>query len=85
MDEGLDPDLYKHLSIIQKDEHDRNDMAKDPHEVTHYCDSVRYLCTSHAHTPREPKEEKTAQQKHKESVIAAHKSKKSGGRRFMRG
>jgi len=37
MDEGLDPDLWKHLTTIQKAEKNPNDVAIQPHEVTHYC------------------------------------------------
>ena len=36
-DEGLDPDLWKHLTTIQKAEKNINDVATQPHELTHYC------------------------------------------------
>jgi len=36
-DEGLDPDLWKHLTTIQKSERNPNDVATQPHELTHYC------------------------------------------------
>lgn len=45
-DEGLDPDLWKHLTTIQKDEKNPNDVATQPHDCTHYPDSLRYFCAS---------------------------------------
>lgn len=45
-DEGLDPDLWKHLTTIQRSEKNPNDVATQPHEVTHYPDMIRYFCSS---------------------------------------
>lgn len=45
-DEGLDPDLWKHLTTIQKDQKNPNDVAVTPHEVTHYPDALRCFCVS---------------------------------------
>lgn len=56
-DEGLDPDLWKHLSTIQKDSKDPNDVAKDPHELTHYPDALRYFCNSRMFPTVQPESE----------------------------
>jgi phage terminase large subunit-like protein len=56
-DEGLDPDLWKHLTTIQKDENNPNDLAKIPHEVTHYPDALRHFCVSRMEASVEPPEE----------------------------
>lgn len=53
-DEGLDPDLWKHLTTIQKDKNNPNDLATEPHEVTHYPDALRYFCASRTVAPTEP-------------------------------
>lgn len=45
-DDDLDPDLWKHLTTILKDENNPNDLAKQPHEVTHYPDALRYFCNA---------------------------------------
>ena len=45
-DEGLDPDLWKHLTTIQKNEKNPNDVATQPHDITHYPDMIRYFCSS---------------------------------------
>ena len=45
-DEGLDPDLWKHLTTIQRSEKNPNDVATQPHDVTHYPDMIRYFCSS---------------------------------------
>jgi len=85
-DEGLDPDLWKHLTIIQKAEKNRNDVALTPHERTHYPDAIRYFCVSRASAPREPREEKPVHQQHKERIMRAHGgANKNRRRRFMRG
>jgi phage terminase large subunit len=57
-DEGLDPDLWKHLTTIQKDEKNINDVAKNPHEVTHYPDALRCFCVSRMVSSVEPQEAK---------------------------
>ena len=54
-DEGLDPDLWKHLTTIQKAEKNINDVATQPHECTHYPDSLRCFCASRMYVSSEPK------------------------------
>lgn len=49
------PTVYRHLQKIQKDGHDPNVYAKEPHALTHAPDSLRYFCvwwTSPAQAPR---------------------------------
>ena len=53
-DEGLDPDLWKHLSTIQKSERNINDVAVTPHEVTHYPDALRSFAVSRMVASAEP-------------------------------
>ncbi len=57
-DEGLDPDLWKHLTTIQKDENNINDVSKTPHEITHYPDALRCFCVSRMVSSVEPEEVK---------------------------
>lgn len=56
-DEGLDPDIWKHLTTIQKDEKNINDVATQPHEVTHYPDSLRCFCVSRMSAAKVPEKE----------------------------
>lgn len=42
--EGSAPNLYKCLQKIQKDKKRPNVYAKDPHDLTHDVDSLRYFC-----------------------------------------
>lgn len=53
-DEGLDPDLWKHMSTIQRDEKNINDVAKNPHEITHYPDALRCFAVSRMVSSTEP-------------------------------
>jgi phage terminase large subunit-like protein len=53
-DEGLDPDLWKHLTTIQKDQKNINDVATHPHELTHYPDALRCFCVSRMIASAEP-------------------------------
>lgn len=45
------PHLIESMKMIQHDEKKVNDCAKEPHEVTHSCDAIRYLATSYTYTP----------------------------------
>jgi hypothetical protein len=42
--EGAAPNLYRCLQRIQKDKKKPNVYAKDPHDLTHDVDSLRYFC-----------------------------------------
>ena len=51
------PMLIKHLTEIQADEKNFDDCAKEPHEITHNTDALRYWCVQHnapADVPRAP-------------------------------
>lgn len=43
--------LIESVKMIQHDEKNPNDCAKDPHEITHSVDAIRYLCTSFTFAP----------------------------------
>lgn len=43
--------LIYSLKMIQHDENKPNDCAKDPHDLTHACDALRYACTSYTFVP----------------------------------
>lgn len=45
------PHLIESMQMIQHDEKNPEDCAKDPHEVTHSCDSIRYYATSWTFSP----------------------------------
>lgn len=38
--------LIRDLAAIQADEENPNDCAREPHEVTHSVDALRYFCVS---------------------------------------
>lgn len=37
--------LIHDIPLAQFDEHDPDDMSKEPHEITHSLDAIRYFCT----------------------------------------
>jgi hypothetical protein len=43
--EGCAPNLYRCLQKIQKDKKKPNVYAKEPHDLTHDPDSIRYFCS----------------------------------------
>ncbi len=45
------PHLIESLKMIQHDENKPNDCAKEPHEITHSADAIRYYCTSWTFAP----------------------------------
>ena len=45
--------LIRCLSTIKTDERDCNDVATEPHELTHLPDSLRYWCVMHTLAPKE--------------------------------
>lgn len=45
------PNLIHSIKFIQHDEKNPNDCAKEPHEITHSADALRYLCTSYTYAP----------------------------------
>lgn len=53
-DEGIDPDVWKHLTTIQKSDKNINDVSSVPHELTHYPDCLRCFCVSRMRASKEP-------------------------------
>lgn len=45
--------LIRCISTIKADEKDCNDVATQPHELTHIVDALRYFCVMHTLAPRE--------------------------------
>ena len=44
--------------MIQYDEHKANDVAKEPHELTHAPDAIRYFCSGRPFAGKPPEEKK---------------------------
>ena len=76
-------DLIRCISTIKADEKNCNDVATDPHELTHLPDALRYWCVMHTAVPKEP-DTRTSEQKmldeHKKKVLG----RQTGGRRIIR-
>ena len=47
--------LIKYLPQIQIDERNPNDVATEPHYLTHVCDALRYFCVNFTNPATEPK------------------------------
>jgi phage terminase large subunit len=47
--------LIKYLPLAPKDEKNENDMATEPHYLTHICDALRYFCVNFTYPSEEPK------------------------------
>lgn len=50
------PELWRCLNAIRVDEHNPNDAANDPHELTHLPDSLRAFCAGRPISAEEPVE-----------------------------
>lgn len=48
--------LIDNIQAIQHDEKNPNDVAKQPHELTHVCDALRYFCVMRTLKPEDVKE-----------------------------
>ena len=44
--------LIKNLPMVQRDDKDPNDIAKEPHELTHGPDALRYFCSKFLEVPK---------------------------------
>ena len=53
--------LIEDMQAIQADENNPNDCAKQPHEVTHSCDAIRYFCQSRSLPAEAAQEENCAE------------------------
>lgn len=47
--------LIRCISTIKTDERDVNDVAAEPHELTHLPDALRYFCVEHVAVPKPPR------------------------------
>ena len=47
--------LIKNLPQVQIDEKNPNDVATEPHYLTHICDALRYFCVNFTNPAEEPK------------------------------
>lgn len=56
-------ELIEDLKVIQFDEKNPNDAAKIPHNVTHFPDALRYLCSSYTYAPDKEEENKKEEYK----------------------
>ena len=50
--------LIQYLPQVQIDEKNPNDVATEPHYLTHVCDALRYFCVNFTNPAEEPKSEK---------------------------
>lgn len=48
--------LIKNLPQVQIDEKNPNDVATEPHELTHICDALRYFCVNFTRPTETPKQ-----------------------------
>lgn len=60
--------LIRCLPQVLRDEKDPNDVAKDPHELTHSVDSIRYYVSGRPLSSKLPAPPKSELQKHKEAL-----------------
>ena len=58
--------LIQYLPQVQIDEKNPNDVATEPHYLTHICDALRYFCVNFTNPAEEPKSERELQ---RESMI----------------
>lgn len=47
-------ELIRNIPLLQYDVKNINDAAKQPHDITHNTDALRYFCVSRNLTPKEP-------------------------------
>ena len=60
--------LIHDLPLLMHDNHNPSDCATEPHDITHICDALRYLCVGDMR-PSEEKIERTEEQLWKDKVI----------------
>lgn len=49
--------LIRYLPQVQIDDKNPNDVATEPHHLTHICDALRYFCVNFTNPATEPKDE----------------------------
>lgn len=62
-------ELIRNIPKIQHDDKNPCDCATEPHDITHNLDALRYFCASYTLTSKEPKNEKSFVEKHKEKLF----------------
>lgn len=70
MDEDAAPQLVRSLLNIQKDKHNPKKYAKEPHELTHSVDAIRYYCTERVPSSMEPMEPKRSAPRNMEEMVS---------------
>lgn len=60
--------LIRCIPLLQHDENNPNDVATDPHEITHAPDACRYFCIMRTKASKEAEAEKSPIQRHKEML-----------------
>ena len=65
--------LIRCIPAVQHDEKDPNDVAKDPHELTHITDALRYWCIMWTTPAKQLEEAKTEHDKYVAKVIGQKK------------
>lgn len=84
-DEGKESHFYifsncvkviEHIPALQRDSKKPTDCMKEPHEITHLPDAVRYYALQRISPPK-VKTEKKALQKHRERILKGVKSNRS--------
>lgn len=68
IDEGVAPKLWRSLLNIQRDKNNVNDVADEPHYLTHIVDSVRNFAIARPRPTREPKAAVSEVDKHKKRM-----------------
>lgn len=75
--------LIRCLPQLQHDEKKPNDIANDPHEITHAPDAIRYFIAGRPATTKPPPADKPPLQKHKEQLAKRRQMASRMGKRLM--
>ncbi len=71
-------ELIRCLPQLMHDTHESMDASTEPHEITHICDALRYMCMYKSSASR-PRLSKTYEQKYRERAIKACRTGVGGG------
>ena len=75
--------LIRCISTIKADERDCNDVATQPHELTHIVDALRYFCVMHTIAAKEP-DYRSSEEKFLDSYKASKFRQTSRSNRIVR-
>lgn len=67
--------LIKHLPLLQFDAHNVNDVAKNPHDITHNTDALRYFCVSWVSAAKPVSKEPTKYDLYKKRLFSGAKAR----------